>query len=56
MINDEYVSKVMEEVGKDLLGAENVQELHKSLGAEDFGSFMAYPGRNVHNRRTEEWS
>ena len=45
MINDEYVSKVMEEAGKDLLGAENVHELHKSLGAEDFGSFMAHaPG------------
>jgi metal-dependent amidase/aminoacylase/carboxypeptidase family protein len=27
------------------LGAENVQEMHKSLGAEDFGSFMAHaPG------------
>ena len=45
MINDEFVSKVMEEAGKDLLGAENVQEMHKSLGAEDFGSFMAHaPG------------
>ncbi|MBI3153244.1 MAG: amidohydrolase [Chloroflexi bacterium] len=45
MINDELVSKVMEEVGKDLLGVENVQEMHKSLGAEDFGSFMAHaPG------------
>ncbi len=40
MINDEYVSKVMAETGSDLLGAENVQELHKTLGAEDFGAFM----------------
>lgn len=45
MINDERVSTMMAEVGKDLLGAENVQEMHKSLGAEDFGSFMAHaPG------------
>ena len=45
MINDEFVSKVMEEVGKDLLGVENVQEMQKTLGAEDFGSFMAHaPG------------
>jgi amidohydrolase len=40
MINDEYVSKVMAEAGSDLLGAENVQEMHKTLGAEDFGAFM----------------
>ncbi len=45
MINDERVSKVMEDVGKDLLGADNVQEMHKTLGAEDFGSFMEHaPG------------
>jgi len=45
MINNELVSNVIEVVGKDLLGAENVQELHKSLGAEDFGSFMEHaPG------------
>jgi len=40
MINDEHVSKMMQEVGRDLLGAENVQEPHKTLGAEDFGTFM----------------
>ncbi|MBK8784107.1 MAG: amidohydrolase [Anaerolineales bacterium] len=40
MINDEYVSKVMADAGSDLLGAENVQEMHKTLGAEDFGAFM----------------
>ena len=45
MINDEYVSKVMAEAGIDLLGVENVQELHKTLGAEDFGAFMEHaPG------------
>ncbi len=45
MINDERVSMMMEEVGKDLLGADNVQEMHKTLGAEDFGSFMEHaPG------------
>lgn len=40
MINNQEVSDMIENVGKDLLGAENVQEIHKSLGAEDFGSFM----------------
>src|SRR3990172_8987961 len=45
MINDVHVSEVIESVGKDMLGAENVQELHKTLGAEDFGSFMEHaPG------------
>ncbi|MDO8754583.1 MAG: M20 family metallopeptidase [Anaerolineales bacterium] len=45
MINNEEVSNVIAAVGKDLLGAEHVQALHKTLGAEDFGSFMAHaPG------------
>lgn len=45
MINDEFVSKTIEAVGVDLLGRENVRELHKTLGAEDFGSFMEHaPG------------
>jgi len=45
MINNEHVSNVIEAVGRDLLGSENVQELDKSLGAEDFGSFMEHaPG------------
>jgi amidohydrolase len=45
MINNQEVSNMIESVGKDLLGAENVQEIGKSLGAEDFGSFMAHaPG------------
>jgi len=45
MQNDKYVSDVIEAAGKDLLGEENVYQLHKTLGAEDFGSFMEYaPG------------
>lgn len=45
MINDIHVSKVMEDAARMMLGEGNVQELHKSLGAEDFGAFMAHaPG------------
>lgn len=45
MINDEMVSQVIEQAGKDLLGAENVLEIEKTLGAEDFGEFMKHaPG------------
>jgi amidohydrolase len=45
MINDQRVTEMIESVGRDFLGAENVHELHKSLGAEDFGSFMEHaPG------------
>lgn len=45
MINNQEVSDMIEKVGKDLLGAENVQAIPKSLGAEDFGSFMNHaPG------------
>src|SRR5258706_591699 len=45
MINNEYVSNIIHVVGKELLGTDNVQELHKTLGAEDFGSFMNHaPG------------
>jgi amidohydrolase len=45
MINDKWVSEVIENTGKDLLGAENVHEIHKTLGAEDFGEFMKHaPG------------
>jgi len=40
LINDRYVSKVISEVGADLLGVENVHESHKSLGAEDFPEFL----------------
>jgi len=45
MINNEYVSNMIQLAGRDLLGTDNVQELHKTLGAEDFGSFMNHaPG------------
>ena len=45
MINNEEVSNLIEAVGKDLLGADHVKELQKTLGAEDFGSFLAHaPG------------
>lgn len=45
MINDEYVANKIRDVATDLLGKENVHESHKTLGAEDFGSFMEHaPG------------
>jgi amidohydrolase len=45
MINDEMVSAEIEKIGVDLLGRDQVTELKKSLGAEDFGSFMEHaPG------------
>jgi amidohydrolase len=45
MINDQHVSQVIETVGVDLLGKDNVHEPRKTLGAEDFGSFMEHaPG------------
>jgi amidohydrolase len=45
MINDKFVSEVIEKTGKDLLGENNVVEIHKTLGAEDFGEFMKHaPG------------
>src|SRR6185295_9788719 len=40
LINDKYVSDVIRKVGSDLLGEGNVQEMHKSLGAEDFPEFL----------------
>jgi amidohydrolase len=40
MINDSRASKVIEQVGIDLLTEDKVHELHKSLGAEDFGCFL----------------
>jgi metal-dependent amidase/aminoacylase/carboxypeptidase family protein len=44
-INDEMVSKVIEKTGKDMLGVENVNEIEKTLGAEDFGEFLKHaPG------------
>ena len=45
MINDEMVSAVIEKTGKDMLGTENVTEIEKTLGAEDFGEFLKHaPG------------
>ena len=45
MINDKYVSDVIEKAGKELLGEGNVGEIEKTLGAEDFGEFMKHaPG------------
>jgi amidohydrolase len=40
MINDEHVSNVIQGVAENLLGVENVHKGWKTLGAEDFGSFM----------------
>jgi len=45
MINEEKVSEMIGVVGRDLLGAENVSNGEKTLGAEDFGSFLDHaPG------------
>jgi amidohydrolase len=45
MINDALVSEVIEKAGKEMLGAENVSEIEKTLGAEDFGEFLKHaPG------------
>jgi amidohydrolase len=45
VINDKMVSEVIERTGQELLGDENVREIQKTLGAEDFGEFLKYaPG------------
>ena len=45
MVNDEFVADMIRNTGKTLLGAENVGEIEKTLGAEDFGEFMKHaPG------------
>jgi amidohydrolase len=45
MINDKVVSEVIETTGQEMLGIENVREIEKTLGAEDFGEFLKYaPG------------
>jgi amidohydrolase len=45
MINDKMVSDVIEKTGQDMLGSANVQEIEKTLGAEDFGEFLKHaPG------------
>jgi amidohydrolase len=40
MINDEMVSAEIEKVGVEMLGRENLTPSVRTLGAEDFGSFM----------------
>jgi amidohydrolase len=40
MINDEMVSDEIEKVGVEMLGRENLTPSIRTLGAEDFGSFM----------------
>jgi amidohydrolase len=45
MINDEMVSAEIEKIGVEMLGRDKVADLEKTLGAEDFGSFMEHaPG------------
>ncbi|HEX2996382.1 MAG TPA: M20 family metallopeptidase [Anaerolineales bacterium] len=45
MLNDKWVSQIIENTAADLLGADNVHEIEKTLGAEDFGEFMKHaPG------------
>jgi len=45
MINDKFVSEMIAKTGSDLLGIENVEEIERTLGAEDFGEFMKHaPG------------
>ena len=40
LVNDKQVANMIAEVGTDLLGKENVHEMQKSLGAEDFPEFL----------------
>ena len=40
MVNDEKVSDLIEAAGKEILGAGNVHEIGKTLGAEDFSVFL----------------
>ncbi len=40
MVNDEKVSDLIEAAGKEILGTENVHEIGKTLGAEDFSVFL----------------
>ncbi len=61
LINDGQVSKVIAQVGAELLGAENVRPMRKSLGAEDFPEFtkkipgaMFSLGVKIENRPTYE--
>lgn len=40
MVNDKLVSQMIEVTGKEMLGAEKVHEIGKTLGAEDFSVFL----------------
>ena len=40
MVNDKMVSDMIESTGKEMLGGNNVREIGKTLGAEDFGEFL----------------
>lgn len=40
MVNDEMVSEVIERTGRELLGVDNVHEIQKTMGAEDFSEFL----------------
>ncbi len=40
MVNDKLVSQMIETTGKEMLGEEKVQEIGKTLGAEDFSVFL----------------
>ena len=40
MVNDKFVSDMIEATGKEMLGTEHVQEIGKTLGAEDFSVFL----------------
>jgi len=40
MVNDEMVSDMIETTGKEMLGKENVHQIGKTLGAEDFSEFL----------------
>jgi amidohydrolase len=40
MINDDLVSEVIERTGRELLGVDNVHEIQKTMGAEDFSEFL----------------
>lgn len=40
MVNDKTVADVIEKTGKEMLGADKVHEIGKTLGAEDFSVFL----------------
>ena len=61
LINDKYVSDVIAQAGADLLGSDNIHELHKTLGAEDFPEFLKHApgamytlGTKIEGRETYE--